>query len=366
MSLDLQFVCDAFHISGHPVAVEEIKSGHINTTYKMTVSLGDKEQPYIVQRINTSIFKNADGLMTNIRDVTEYLRKCYISKGIRPDRYVLQFLEVSPGCNYYVDAEKNYWRTYYFVDRSVTYDSTSDPSVLRSAGKAFGEFQMQLAGFDASHLTETIPNFHNTVARFETFAKHVKEDPTGRVKSASKEIDFYLSHEEIGTRITRLQQEGKLPLRVTHNDTKCNNVLFDEETNAPLAVIDLDTIMPGLSVHDFGDAIRFAANTAAEDEKDLSKVSCDLSLFRAFAEGFISKTAGALTETELANMALGAFVMTYECGMRFLDDYLCGDTYFRIAYPEHNLVRSRNQMALAQDMLDKMDRMNQIIKEIQN
>jgi thiamine kinase-like enzyme len=337
--------------------------GMTNHTYKVTMLEEAGEHPYILQRINTNIFKNAEGLMGNVKGVTEHIREklcgCEDAK-----RLVLHFLYTPEGKNFYVDSEGGFWRMYHFVDRSVTYNFTDDPKVLYSAGWAFGNFQMQLADYDASTLCETIPGFHNTKQRIATLLAHVEEDKVGRVALVEKEINYIKENIALASKLTEMLQAHELPLRVTHNDTKCNNVLFDEATNGPLAVIDLDTIMPGLACHDFGDAIRFASNTAAEDEKDLSKVSCDLGLYEAFAKGFIEQTASALTKTELSCMALGAFTMTFECGVRFLDDYISGDVYFKIKHPEHNLDRARCQLALAKDMQSKFDKMNAIIESI--
>ncbi len=360
----MKMLCKVFGVEGEYSSYVEITSGNINNTYKMTVDNNGRADEYIVQRVNTNIFKNAVGLMGNVKGVTRHIRKKMVEAGEDPSRMVLEFLESEPDKIYYIDSEDNFWRMYHFVDRSVTYNWTDDPKVLREAGLAFGRFQMQLADYDASTLCETIPNFHNTKVRMDTLFEHVKEDRVGRVAKVLPEIEYVRENYELGAKLTNMLEAGKLPLRVTHNDTKCNNVLFDEKTNNALSVIDLDTIMPGLSVHDFGDAIRFATNTVPEDEKDLSLVGCDLGLFRAFAEGFISQTASALTKEEIDNMALGAFTMTFELVVRFLDDYICGDTYFKIKSPEHNLERTRCQMALAKDMQKKLDKMNEIIASV--
>jgi len=245
---------------------------------------------------------------------------------------------------------------------SVTFNSVTNIDIVRNAGKAFGEFQMDLHDFDISELVETIPGFHNTRKRYETFLTAVKENKAGRVEEVKEEIQFLLSVQDLACKLTDLQLEGKLPLRVTHNDTKINNVLFHPESNEAMIVIDLDTVMPGLMGHDFGDAIRFAANFVEEDCPDVSKVGVNLEVFRAFAEGFLSKTATTMTETEAETLALSCFVLTAELATRFLADYLDGDLYFNIKCPDHNLIRARCQIALAKDMLRHMDEMEQIVR----
>ena len=246
---------------------------------------------------------------------------------------------------------------------SVTYSATTNLQVIRNAGLAFGDFQMMLSDFDVSALHETIPDFHNTKKRYEKLEADVKEDPLGRVAEVREEVDWLLSVKDKACRLTQMQEDGELPLRVTHNDTKINNVLFDRETDEALVVIDLDTVMPGLVGHDFGDAIRFAANYVEEDSKELEKAGVNMEVFRAFAEGFLSKTAGSLTAAEINTLALSCFALSCELATRFLDDYIMGDVYFKTNYPGHNLVRTRCQIALAKDMLKKMPQMEQLVKE---
>ena len=246
--------------------------------------------------------------------------------------------------------------------RSVTYNTVKNPEIVRNAGKAFGEFQMQLADFDITTLYETIPNFHNTRKRYEAFLASVKEDRAGRAAEVRQEIDYLLHVQDLACRLTDLQEAGRLPLRVTHNDTKINNVLFHPEDNSAMIVIDLDTVMPGLIGHDFGDAIRFAANFVEEDCPEPEKAGVDLDVFRAFAEGFLSQTAGTLTETEVDTLALSCFVLTAELATRFLADHLDGDLYFNTKYPGHNLVRARCQIALAKDMLKQLPEMEKIVR----
>ena len=258
--------------------------------------------------------------------------------------------------------QDGFWRLSNYVP-SVTFDSCDDLSVVRSAGAAFGDFQMMLSDFDASQLYYTIPDFHNTRKRYEKLKADRADDPCGRVAQAREELDWLLQAEEQACRLTDLHAAGKLPLRVTHNDTKINNVLFDERTRDALVVIDLDTVMPGLVGHDFGDAIRFAANFVEEDCPNAEKAGMNLNVYWAFAEGFLQETASTLTEAEVDTLGLSCFALACELATRFLDDYLTGDRYFKIRYPEHNLVRTRCQIALAKDMQRKMDAMNAIVRD---
>lgn len=351
-----------FGISGEIKSVEVVSNGHINTTYDVTVNADGENRRYIFQKLNIFVFREPEKIMENIDRVTNYISEKLEATG-KDRNGVMHFLHTADGKNHF-SQEDGFWRISEYVENTVTLNSCEDLGALRSAGYAFGSFQVMLSDFDASLLHETIPNFHNTRMRFATLFSHVEEDPCGRVSSVRKEIDALRSMQERATYLCDLVDSGMLPLRVTHNDTKINNVLFDKETKKAKTVIDLDTVMPGLVSHDFGDAIRFAANYAAEDEKDLSLVGLDIERFRAFAEGFVRKVAGIITPTEKETMALGAFVMTAECAARFLDDYITGDHYFKTHYEGQNLVRARCQIKLAQDMLSRMDEMNAIIEQI--
>ncbi len=350
---ELARVGEAFRLQGTLAGYDLITHGNINTTYR--VYYNNPNKSYIFQKVNTYVFKEPVQIMQNIDYVTEHIREK--NKG---GSIALHFHHTEEGRNYIFAEDKSFWRVTNDIS-SRTYQGSSDPEVLRQAGRAFGEFQMNLSDFDASLLHDTIPNFHNTKKRLEGFFENVEKDEYGRVKEVEAEIEFIRAHRDIASRLTELRDSGKIPSRVTHNDTKINNVLFNKETGEPITVIDLDTVMPGLAAHDFGDAVRFAANTAAEDEKDLSKVSLDLELYRGFAEGFISAAGSILTEAELETMALGALTIAIELGMRFLDDYITGDKYFTTHYEGHNLVRTRCQLALAADMEKKMPEMNEIV-----
>lgn len=352
----LQQVCKLFKIEDTYLGYETIQMGNVNRTYKVNFRLPDgHEKSFLVQNVNTYAFRNPVGLMNNIDKVTEHIRaKC-------PDQVCLHFHHTYDRKTYVEDGD-NFWRMTNYIP-SVTFNSLKDSRILYNAGKAFGEFQNQLSDFDITQLNETIPGFHNTRARYEKFKEAVQKDAVGRVASAREEIDYLLSVEDQACKLTDLLNQGKLPLRVTHNDTKINNVLFSPEDQRALVVIDLDTVMPGLMGHDFGDAIRFAANFVEEDCPEFEKAGVDLEVFRSFAEGFLEMTAHTMTETELDTLALSCFVLTAELSVRFLDDYLRGDRYFKIRYPEHNLVRTRCQIALSKDMLKKMPQMNAIVRE---
>ncbi len=355
----LHEVCKLFRIYDEFLGYETIQMGNVNRTYKVNFRLADgKSKSFLVQNVNTYAFRNPVALMDNIDNVTEHIREK------KPGQIALHFHHTADRKTYVIDGE-NFWRMTNYV-QSVTYNTVHDTRIVCNAGKAFGEFQMQLADFDITRLYETIPNFHNTRKRYETFLRSVEEDKAGRAASVREEIDYLLSVQDLACRLTDLQQAGKLPLRVTHNDTKINNVLFHPVDSTAMIVIDLDTVMPGLIGHDFGDAIRFAANFVEEDCPDVEKVGVDLEVFRAFAEGFLSQTASTLTDMEVETLALSCFVLTAELATRFLADYLDGDLYFNIKYPEHNIVRTRCQIALAKDMLAKMPEMERIVRDCVN
>ena len=352
----LHEVCRLFRIYDEFLGYETIQMGNVNRTYKVNFRLADgNPKSFLVQNVNTYAFRNPVALMDNIDQVTEHIRNK------KPGQIALHFHHTADRKTYVIDGD-NFWRMTNFV-KSVTYNSVKDSAIVRNAGKAFGEFQMDLSDFDITRLYETIPDFHNTRKRYETFIASVEADKAGRAGEVREDIDYLLSVQDLACKLTDLNREGKLPLRVTHNDTKINNVLFHPEDNSAMIVIDLDTVMPGLIGHDFGDAIRFAANFVEEDCKEPEKAGVDLEVFRAFAEGFLSQTARTLTETEVDTLALSCFVLTAELATRFLADYLDGDLYFNTKYPGHNLVRARCQIALAKDMLRKMPEMEKIVRE---
>ena len=353
-------VGDAFRIQGPFFSYEEIKMGNVNYTYKVNYIRDDgsgmaRIKSYLVQRVNTYAFQRPLELMANIDKVTEYIHAKY------PHVKCLHFHHTAERNNYLMD-EDGFWRLSNYVP-SVTFNSCEDLEIVRSAGQAFGDFQMMLSEFDASSLYYTIPDFHNTRKRYEKLKADMAEDPCGRVAEVREELDWLLSVEDEACKLTDLHEAGEMPLRVTHNDTKINNVLFDEESLKPLVVIDLDTVMPGLVGHDFGDAIRFAANFVEEDSPEAEKAGLNLNIYWAFAEGFLKKTAPTLTEAEAETLGNSCFTLACELSTRFLDDYLVGDKYFKIHSPQHNLVRTRCQIALAKDMQKKMNAMNAIVRD---
>ena len=355
----------AFAIEGTPISCDLYGSGHINDTHLLITKKEDgAECRYILQRINHVVFPHPDEVMENILNVTKHLAKGIAARGGDATRETLTVVPTKDGLPYYLDAIGCYWRTYLFIEDNLSLDKVETPEQFYQSAVAFGRFQNQLSDFPADTLHEAIVNFHNTPVRYENLMRAVAADKVGRAAECAAEIAFAEERREFCGTLYRANAEGKLPLRVTHNDTKLNNILFDANTKEPLCVIDLDTIMPGFSVNDFGDSIRFGATTAAEDETDLAKVMIDLSLFETFARGFIEGCDGRLTDTEIALLPAGAKMMTLECGMRFLTDYLEGDTYFRIHREKHNLDRARNQFRLVASMEEHWDEMCAIVARL--
>ncbi|MBW3077765.1 phosphotransferase enzyme family protein [Bifidobacterium simiiventris] len=330
-------VASRFPLEGTVESITPYGDGHINATYLVVTDA----KRYILQRMNTDIFPDVVHLMRNVELVTAYLRE--------QGQETLDIIRTNDGATY-VTEPSGAWRVYAFIENTVSYNLVSDAAVFRGAGAAFGAFQNQLSGFDAAQLTETIAHFHDTPHRFEDFKAAVAADVKDRAKTCQGEIDFYMAHADIYDAITSGLADGTIPLRVTHNDTKLNNILMDADTGKARAIIDLDTVMPGSMLYDFGDSIRFGASTALEDEPDLDKVHFSTDLFRAYTEGFVGELRSSITAREAELLPMGAIMMTIECGMRFLADYLAGDVYFATKYPEHNLVRSRTQIKLVQEM----------------
>lgn len=340
-----------FPLTGEVRSIAPYGSGHINRTY-LVVTSGKR---YIMQRMNTDIFPDTDNLMRNIELVTDFLRKRNVET-----LHVIHTRDDRP----YASLPSGRYRVYDFIENTISYDLAPDLDTFRESGRAFGNFQNELAHFDASQLTETIPHFHDTPHRFQDFRRAVEEDTVHRASTARDEIRFFEDHAADYPVVMNGLANGSIPLRVTHNDTKLNNILMDAVTHKPRAIIDLDTIMPGSMLFDFGDSIRFGASTALEDEKDLSKVHFSLDLFRAYAQGFVSAVRASITPREARLLAFSARLLTLECGMRFLADYLQGDIYFATTYPEHNLVRARTQIKLVQEMEEKDAAARHIIDEI--
>ena len=362
MAYDFNSIIEQFDLSGELVSCERYGEGHINETYLAVVRDGDKEINYILQKINSNLFKDVDKLMNNIMLVTEFNRKRISARGGNPDRESLSIVYTLDGKPYY-HAEEGNFRVYKFITDAVAYQVVEKPEHFYQSAVAFGNFANLLAQFDATKLYEVLPNFHNTEKRFENFLASLKADKMGRAESVKEEIQFVLDRKDYCGRIVKLLESGKMPVKVTHNDTKLNNVMLDVNTGKPVAVIDLDTIMPGSICYDFGDSIRFGCNPCAEDEKDLSKVNFSISLFEEYAKGYLSAVGEGATQIEKDNLAFGAILMTYECGMRFLADYLDGDVYFRTKREGQNLDRARTQFKLITDMESCYEQMQEIIRK---
>lgn len=358
-----QEALEGFDIPGRFVECVPCGNGHINDTYMVTFEEENGLCRYSLQHMNRSVFKDPVSLMNNILHVTAYLKEQIRSQGGDPQRETLDFVCTKTGEPYFVDSYGEYWRAYHFVEDAYALEEISNPQDFYESAVAFGHFQRMLADFPADSLTETIAGFHDTKARFAAFEQAVEADVCHRAEGVQQEIRFVRERYDVACVLGDLLEAGKLPLRVTHNDTKSNNVLIDKATGRGLCVIDLDTVMPGLAVNDFGDSIRFGASTGAEDEKDLSKIWCDLELYETYMKGFVEGCGGTLTDMEIECLPVGARVMTYECGMRFLTDYLSGDTYFKTAYPTHNLDRARTQFKLVWDMEQKWEKMQAIAEK---
>ena len=354
---------DGFKLHGELKECIRYGSGHINDTYRLTYETSQGTKRYILQRMSRNIFKKPVELIENISGVTSWLRKKIIENGGDPERETLTLVKSQTGLPYFVDSDGEYWRVYLFIEGATCYDAVKDDNDFYQSAVAFGHFQQLLADYPAETLHETIKDFHNTPDRLKKFKKAVAEDVCGRAASVQKEIDFILEREELTHALYDMQLDGRLPLRVTHNDTKLNNIMIDDATGKAICVIDLDTVMPGLTANDFGDSIRFGASTALEDERDLSKVSCDLHLFDVYAKGFIEGCGGALTDLEIEMLPMGAILMTFENGIRFLTDHLEGDHYFHIHREGHNLDRCRTKLTLVKDMQEKLPQMNEIIRK---
>jgi len=351
----LHTILKQFALDGTVVSCEPYGAGHINKTYLVVTETGRR---YILQKINNHVFKDIDGLMGNVEAVTGWLHE-----HTEDPRGVMELVPTCDGHSWYQSEDGGAWRVVHFLEGTICLQEAETPADFYESAVAFGNFQQMLKDFPADTLVETIPDFHNTPDRFRKFREVLAADPMGRAKDVQEEIAFALAREEESATLVKLQQAGQLPLRVTHNDTKLNNVMLDAETHKALCVIDLDTVMPGLSLYDYGDSIRFGASTAAEDEQDLSKVEMSLELFETYTRGFLSACPG-LTQTERDMMPMGAKLMTLECGVRFLTDYLDGDHYFAVHRDGQNLDRCRTQFKLVADMETKWEQMHAIVKEV--
>ena len=355
-------ICSHFRLEGTPILCSPFGGGHINRTYLVVTNA---PRLYILQCVNGAVFKDAPGLMGNIAAVCAHLQR-----KVTDPRHAMNLVPTLEGDDYILlpDDEINgspvCWRVFDYVPGGVCLDLPESPEDLRQTGAAFGMFQNQLADFPAHTLVESIPHFHDTPDRFRQLHQAINEDRSGRLQQVQSEAEALLRYEEDGHYLADLLSGGRLPLRVTHNDTKLNNVMLDEKTRTPLCVMDLDTVMPGLIAHDFGDAIRTGACTAAEDEQDLTKVGMSMPMYRAFTEGFLGACGRSLTPLEVESLPWGAKLMTLECAVRFMTDHLNGDIYFRVHRENHNLDRCRTQLALLRDMERQWDDMFRVVREV--
>ncbi len=361
LNFNIEEILNAFDFGGRFKSCRVIGDGHINDTFAFTFDVNGEEKNYLVQELNTNVFRKPVELMNNVVGVTRHLYNKVLSRGGDTGRECLFIINARDGKPFYIDSGNRFWRCFNYVNDAHSVQLVESPDVFKKAGKAFGTFQCLLSDYPIDGLVETIPNFHNTVSRFADFKKAVKDNLSGRAANCADEIDFIMKREKDCGVLVGMLERGELPVRVTHNDTKLNNVMFDNKTGEGICIVDLDTVMPGLSLYDFGDSIRFGASTAAEDEKDLDKVHFSPEYFKAYVEGYLETAGSTLTPGEIDNLAFSSKLMTLECGMRFLGDSLNGDTYFKTDYFDHNLVRCRTQLKLVDEMEKNMDLMNRIV-----
>lgn len=357
---DVKGIISNFAVEGEYFDHCSYGEGHINDTFLVEmIELGNIKK-YILQRINNSLFTNIEGLMNNIDLVTSYCKKNILKNGGDPNKETLTVIKTKEGKNYYFDGN-SYFRLFIFIENSFSYQIVSTPLDFYNSAVAFGEFSALLDGFDASKLYDVIPLFHDTRNRYKNFLNSLEKDAFNRKEEVKKEINFVKNHAYLCPLIVDKIENGTIPLRVTHNDTKLNNVLFDKTTKQTLAVVDLDTVMKGSLVYDFGDSIRFGCNPCSEDEKDLTKVNFRFDLYKIYVEGYLKATKKIITEEEKKLLPLGAIIMTFECGMRFLTDYLDGDVYFKTSRDKQNLDRARTQFKLVKDMLEQLKEMEEVV-----
>ncbi len=348
-----------FDIPDEVISAKVHDGGHINDTFLVDT----KGHPVFIQRLNHFVFKSPEKIMENIYNVTTYLAQKLKERHRNPLRETITLIRAKDGTFFHVDENGNYWRCFVDIENTTAHYFATSVDMLYQSGSAFGDFISLLKDYPADTLHEVIPNFHNTVERLKQLDTAISENPKNRLDEVKNELYFVDERRDDMSVLIDMLNDGRLPLKVTHNDTKMSNVLLDNETNEKVAVIDLDTVMPGAVAFDFGDSIRAGATTAAEDEADLSKVSFSLPMYEAYAKGFLEQAGTSLTETELYSLALGAKIMTFEVGIRFLADYINGDVYFKTKYDTHNLVRARNQFKLVSDMEIHMEQMQSIIKK---
>lgn len=357
---------NAFGIGGETVKAEAFGNGNINDTYLVYIQSGDSVARYIFQRVNRAVFTNPEDIAKNVSGVTTHIANKLRLAGEKDiERRVVKYYRNISGGYYHITESGDYWRVMSYIYDSVCFE-TADNTLLFNTGVAFGEFQRLLSDFPAETLCVTIPDFHNTPVRYAQLALAADADAFSRLCEVKAEYDYLLSQSENACRLCRLADSGAIPLRVVHNDTKCNNVMFDAKTGRNLAVVDLDTVMPGLIAYDFGDAVRFAANPGGEDCEDLSEVFLDTDAFAAFARGYVGQIRGSVSRFELDTLADGVLAVTLELAARFLTDYLCGDSYFKCKKERHNLIRARAQIALARDIITKIPTIGSVLDSITN
>lgn len=362
MNPDFKDIVRKFQFEGDFLSASAYGTGHIHDTYAPLFQVDGDIRRYILQRINKHVFRDPEGVMSNVQAVTAHLRRKIIAAGGDPQRETLNLIPTLDGNCYYRTDEGDYWRSFSFIEGARTFDAVENLDHVYNTAKAFGNFQNMLSDFPSEKLVETIPNFHHTGMRYQAFLTAVESDVENRTRFCHPEIEFVTQRAAETSILIDMLARGDLPERVAHNDTKFNNVMIDDQTGEGICIIDLDTVMPGLSLYDFGDAIRFMANTAAEDEADLSKVNFDLEVYRGYTRGYLDAAVEILTPREIEQLPFSAILMTLECGMRFLTDHLQGDTYFKIHRQNHNLERCRTQFKLVSDMEEQFDLMTEIIE----
>jgi hypothetical protein len=360
---DLESICASFAVDGRWISTCPIPSGHINDTYCSKFETGGGTVRYVNQRINHLVFREPELLMENIERVTRFARERIIAAGGDPDRETLTIVPTREGRSFHRTPEGTYWRMFRFIGGARTYDRVEDVRLVYAASKAFGKFQKMLARLPGERLKETIPDFHHTRKRYDAFLAAVEFDPVGRASSVKPEIDFVVAREKDTGVVVESMASGHIPERVTHNDTKLNNVMIDDRTGEGICVIDLDTVMPGSVLYDFGDSVRLGAATAAEDEPDLAKVGFDLGMFDRLAAGYLNAAEDFLVPAETELLAFSAKLLTLECGIRFLTDHLKGDVYFKIHRPGHNLDRARTQFKMVAEMERQTEAMEAIVRQ---
>ncbi|MHC4203402.1 MAG: phosphotransferase enzyme family protein [Planctomycetota bacterium] len=364
MEHDIKSIAENFNLAGKLIQYEPFGSGHINDTYCLTCEKDNRQIHYILQRINHEVFKNPPQMMENIRRVTNHIRRKLQKQQNKLTSRQLVVIDTKDGADFCRDDYGNYWRLYNRIENAITYDTIESPELAYEAARMFGKFAAMLTDLPGPPLHETIPDFHTTPKRFKTFQEVLRQDPCNKAKDAGAEIDFVLENTRICDVLLNHVAKGEIPVRITHNDTKINNVLLDEKTHKGVCVIDLDTVMPGLSLYDFGDMVRTATNPAEEDERDLSKVTMRMPIFEMLLRGFAEETYTFLTPTEKKNMVFAGKLITFEQMIRFLVDHLAGDIYYKIHHKDHNLDRCRTQMKMVQSITAQEERMNTLAESV--